>query len=504
MNANAVRPLKTRVIWTQLLTAGLVLLLGSLFYIANDLSLLQESLQSRTDGVAKILSSNLVSSIAFADGKDANQILSSLRTNSDVEAAFIEIPSNPRFATYGNLTIAEESVGQEPGFSLSKVLTQSQVHTKYLISQDDKSIGTLHLFLRMNWIAEQIPHYLGIVLCITVLGLGLAYIFAWQFQRLISEPVMGLLKVTSEISKRQDYGIRFAGQQHHESGIAEIDQLAKEFDEMLVQIQSRDQQIVESNSNLESKVEEKTRALVEAQASLVQKEKMSALGEMAAGIAHEINTPLTIILLKSTILSKKMKAKMPEDHVTHDDFDKISAMSTRISKIVNGLKSFSRDGQHDPFESAELKKIIDESVEFCIQKFKDHKIDFQIGPIPDLMIECRPTQISQVLLNMLNNAHDAIENLPQPWIRLDIQQNESADLEIWITDSGPGIPLEIRQKLMTMFFTTKASGKGTGMGLSISQRIVDSHQGTIAIDGECKNTRFVIRLPIRQSIAKAA
>jgi signal transduction histidine kinase len=112
-------------------------------------------------------------------------------------------------------------------------------------------------------------------------------------------------------------------------------------------------------------------------------------------------------------------------------------------------------------------------------------------------LECRPTQITQVLLNLLNNARDAAEESEERWVQLDV--TELADwIRISVTDSGKGIPVEIREKIMSPFFTTKAVGKGTGLGLSITKSIVDSHRGTLILDEESVQTRFVIELPKRQ------
>jgi signal transduction histidine kinase len=109
-------------------------------------------------------------------------------------------------------------------------------------------------------------------------------------------------------------------------------------------------------------------------------------------------------------------------------------------------------------------------------------------------VDCSATQITQVLINLVNNAHDAIKNLKEKWIEIAVNDSDHY-VEISITDSGPGIPAGIKEKIMQPFFTTKAVGQGTGLGLSLSKSIIDSHKGFLLIDDNCPHTKFTILLP---------
>ena len=232
---------------------------------------------------------------------------------------------------------------------------------------------------------------------------------------------------------------------------------------------------------------------------LLQASKMSSLGEMSSGIAHEINNPLSILLGKShqirKIASKAGTESAPLIKLTSD----LDSTIERIAKIVKGLRNFSRDGAGDPFEGKQVKELLEETLSFCSSRFKNHDIEILVPVIPDtLQLECRPTQISQVLLNLLNNAFDAVhERSGSKWIRIEIA-DRGADVEIAITDSGHGIPETVRAKILEPFFTTKEVGKGTGLGLSISLGIIKAHNGQFFLDQESKNTRFVIQLPKKQ------
>jgi phosphoglycerate-specific signal transduction histidine kinase len=241
---------------------------------------------------------------------------------------------------------------------------------------------------------------------------------------------------------------------------------------------------------------EMTQKMTELRLQNVQNSKMAALGEMAGSIAHEINNPLTVI---NSLLMKNMndvKNDSQEKEKLLINLEKSLNMSNRITKIVSGLRTFSRNAENDPFEETNIQKIIDETLYLCLEKLKNKKIKLIIENKTqmDEKISCRETQLSQVILNLLNNSYDAVENLQDPWIKLEVYF-EGEVLKIIITDSGKGISKEIVNKIMDPFYTTKPIGKGTGLGLSISKGIIEGHQGLFYYDEYSVNTKFVIELP---------
>jgi signal transduction histidine kinase len=233
-------------------------------------------------------------------------------------------------------------------------------------------------------------------------------------------------------------------------------------------------------------------------AQLASSAKLSSLGEMAGGIAHEINNPLAVIDGKIHLLKMQLETDSIDKEKLEKSLSSIEAMVQRIAKIIRGLRSFSRDGSNDPFDQTPVKTIIDETVPLCQSKFTQGNVELKINSIDELIkVNCRATEISQVVLNLLNNAFDAIienESISNKWVQLDVV-DEKNTIAIMVTDSGLGIPMDVQQKMLQPFFTTKGVGKGTGLGLSISMGIAKNHQGSLDIDNSCKNTRFVLRLP---------
>lgn len=236
----------------------------------------------------------------------------------------------------------------------------------------------------------------------------------------------------------------------------------------------------------------------EQQHVVVTSSKMSALGEMAGGVAHEINNPLATIKMIAGQLQEVLDDDPLDKPLVKSMASQIEETSNRIAKIVNGLRLFSRDGSKDRYQAVNVHQLIQETLSFCSERFKNNGITVTVDDFKeDVCFEGRSTEISQVLLNLLNNANDAIEGLGEKWIRISILE-QTDELEIQVTDSGRGIPAEVREKIFQPFFTTKEIGKGTGMGLSISSGIVQNHHGKLKVDLNYPNTRFLITLPKRQ------
>lgn len=231
------------------------------------------------------------------------------------------------------------------------------------------------------------------------------------------------------------------------------------------------------------------------QVKMIQTSKLSALGEMAGGIAHEINNPLAIILGKLEKLSFVYQNDRMNEILFSQEIEKIRMTAIRIGKIVQGLRAFSREGSSDPFESIEVTEIVSNTVALCSERFAISGVKLSVENELALNLTCRPTDISQILLNLLNNAFDAVQTSEDKWIKIQVVEQLSDQICISVVDSGPGIPKLIQDKIMQPFFTTKEVGKGTGLGLSISKGLAEAHGGQLVIDKDSRHTCFQIILP---------
>lgn len=240
---------------------------------------------------------------------------------------------------------------------------------------------------------------------------------------------------------------------------------------------------------------EQEKSLEDQKLKLVQASKLASLGEMASGIAHEINNPLSII----KILSSKIQRSISESHKIEDidttPLQKIDHTIDRIHHIIKGLKNLSRTKKGTESSSCYVRTVIDETIILYTSKFQTDGINFEIDVPENIKVTCDDVQLSQVFINLLNNSYDVVQLLERKWIKI-TTQTVGNKYYIHILDSGAGIPLQLREKVFEPFFTTKETGKGTGLGLSISQKIIKDHQGELFINTMFENTCFSIVLDI--------
>lgn len=257
--------------------------------------------------------------------------------------------------------------------------------------------------------------------------------------------------------------------------------------------------IIINSIDVTEKVLLQNQVVAEAETKL-HKERLVLLGEMAAGVAHEINNPMTVVLGQGQAILKKYKDRtatltIEEMNDCIQRIEKIVSMSHRISRIVQSLKLLSRDTDSDDFQLENLDKVITPALDLSTDKLKYHEVEFSINQFENIQVKCKAGELTQVIYNFINNSIEAIKDLKDKWIKINVAVTKDY-YEIRVTDSGPGIPPEIQAKLFFPFFTTKAVGEGTGIGLSISKKIVENHNGEIYIDNTSPNTCFVINIKI--------
>ena len=244
-----------------------------------------------------------------------------------------------------------------------------------------------------------------------------------------------------------------------------------------------------ANIDLEAQIQKRTSELILAK-------KMAALGEMAGGIAHELNTPLTTLTLSTERLRTELEPYCEKLAGAYNTVDKMETTTDRMAQIVRGLLAFARDGSKDKKTAQNLLKIVSETLALCSQKFDAHGVKLVLDDVKTpVVVECRPAEFSHALLNLLSNAFDACLGSPSPEVRVQVKTLDSRVL-VSVTDSGPGISNDVAEMMMQPFFTTKELGKGTGLGLSIAKGLIESHDGELFLDRTTSKTRFVINLPL--------
>jgi two-component system NtrC family sensor kinase len=315
------------------------------------------------------------------------------------------------------------------------------------------------------------------LLTVSIAGILLSGLVVWFLIRRITHPLEEL-RDNAEAVGRGDFTRRITRFSNDECGA-----VAVAFNDMTANLQV-------SRADLEKAVG----SLKTAQAQLIQSEKLSAVGQFVAGVAHELNNPLTSVIGFAELLQQKALAPEHQNYV-----DRIARSAARCHKIVNNLLSFSR--QHEPERKPILlNDLVDAVIEIIAYDLRSSNItlvkEYQSG-LPAILGDSH--QLQQVVLNILSNARQAMEAF-----RRDGQivlRTGCTDTHVWlrIKDNGPGMPREILTRIFDPFFTTKPQGKGTGLGLSLSYGIMQEHRGRIHAESEPGHgTEFILELPIAE------
>jgi two-component system, NtrC family, sensor kinase len=346
-----------------------------------------------------------------------------------------------------------------------------------------KTIGMLYVGTLEQPYRDSLRQNLYVFLGITLLGVALISWVAIAVAQRISAPIRAMADAAQRIAEG-DYTQKVEPSSNDEIGI-----LAENFNRMVAELVRSHQELKDWGENLERKVEKRTAQLKAVQDHLIQSEKLAGVGKLAAGIAHEINNPLTCVLTNSSLLLEEL----PLDDPHRAEVQSIVDESLRCRKIVKGLLDFAR--QTKPQKQAlNLNQVAEHVLALVRKQASFRNIAIVLNLDPDLpSVSADRDQIQQVILNIVLNAADAMSGGGE--LRLSSQRDpENRVVELSVSDTGPGISDEIREKLFEPFFTTKPTG--TGLGLAIAYGIVQRHKGDLKVDSTPKGTTLTVVLPL--------
>ncbi|RCK72880.1 MAG: sensor histidine kinase [Ignavibacteriae bacterium] len=342
-------------------------------------------------------------------------------------------------------------------------------------------VGTLKLPFD-DLLRNSLLTFLGIAL----IGIVMVIFVSYRLSKKISAPLRKLETIADELAYG-NYNLDFQC-----NGPREIEHLASSFKNMAQELQKEKLELEEWAMTLEKKVQERTDEIKNIHAQLFRSEKLASLGKLAAGVAHEINNPLTGILTNASLILEDLEPNDPK----REDVEIIVKETIRCREIVKRLLDFAKQTQPQ-------KKLINinsliENIILLVRNqasFRNIQIEKYLDTnIPEIMVD--PDQIQQVFINIIINAAEAMGKGGK--LLIETKRDKSGNnITIVFKDTGPGIPEHLREKIFDPFFTTKESG--TGLGLSISHGIIEQHGGTIDLDSKInEGTTFMINIPIKQ------
>jgi len=369
--------------------------------------------------------------------------------------------------------------------------------------EDQKVLGVLDIVYPLEQIDQTLHRNTA-----TIGGLSLGFIVLAAIlvgvlvQRVVFRPLADLEEGSARLADGDlDEPIPVRGRD-------ELGQLAESFNTMMQALRSSRVELEEWGHTLEQKVEAAMHDLHKAQAEAARGEKLASVGLLAAGIAHELNNPLTGVLTFSTLVRKQLPPDSPEA----EDLDLVIQETKRCAAIIRRLLDFAREKAPER-SFVDLNRLVEETSELIRQSLQGAGIELALDLDPGLPpVWVDDDLIKQVVMNILVNAQHAIGKDGRITVRTRLREDHvaaggdgapAAMAEIAVRDTGCGIPEENLQKIFDPFFTTKGVGKGTGLGLSVSHGTIEAHGGSIEIDSAVgEGSEFRVYLPLNGASAK--
>jgi signal transduction histidine kinase len=466
-----------------------MLLQGSIL-VYNDIKNLKTSVVEKLSVLASAIGSMSRAAILFEDARTGKRILSSLEDEKQIDLAVIYKIDGQIFVTYSrnkNLKI-----GPPPFDHEGQVITKRGIEIIKNIVLEDEVLGRIYIKANLNEMESKIENHLVLVVGIFFVILLISIPLSVLLQRFISEPILSLAKTAQKVSKLTDYSLRATYDGKDELGV-----LYSGFNEMLTQIQSRDQTLEQYRSNLEELVNERTRELEAAQKELVSKEKLAVMGTLSAMVSHEIRNPLGTI--RNTIFNiKQLVSKKNYD--LEPELDRIERNVVRCDHIIEELLDFTRL-QEKNFEPVNIDPWLSELID---EQSIPEGMTVTTNLKAQVVVHIDNESFRRAVINVIQNGMQAMtkaklgkksEESKQRDMRLTVESRvHQGRVELAIADNGEGIPQANLDKIYEPLYSTKSFG--VGLGLPIVKGIMEQHLGGIEIDSQVgTGTKVTLWLP---------
>jgi two-component system NtrC family sensor kinase len=461
-------------------------------------SSIQQTLQdvSNTEGLKRVMIFDHKARIFYSSNKEevGNFVdkgsISCVGCHLDTEKSFKLKPEPKKWDVYKNPEGFTALTLVEPIYNESACYTsECHVHSK-----EQKILGFVEADMSLALLDEaKLKQGLALTAYVFIFIVAISISTCIILYKVVTKPVSELAHGMAKVAMGDlEYHLPV-------NAVDEFGDLARTFNAMTNDLKKAKQELVDWGNTLEKKVQEKTKAIKNAQAQLIHSEKLASLGRMAAGVAHEINSPLTGIVTFGHLLQKKFQPGSQD----REDIDVIIDQANRCSNIIKGLLGFARSSAAEK-SAINIHDVINSSLNIVRNKVDFFNLqlitDFDES-LPGVTVDS--SQLQQVFLNMIMNAADAIEGKGSITIKTNPVTDEGKDfVEIEFRDTGTGISEDDLKNLFEPFFTTKPVGKGTGLGLAVSHGIIQEHGGKVFVKTKVgEGTSFFIRLPAHKETA---
>ncbi|WP_018693029.1 HAMP domain-containing sensor histidine kinase [Algicola sagamiensis] len=537
--ANTVSIKKT-LMWIVMTISAMSLLLSVIVSTYISIKKQKEQLVDKLETYADIIAFNATTSILFDDPETEEKRLTSFQAASMIEN--IHIYRIDEFTNELSFFASFNQGGVPPvpaKFSAVEKLGEATFHKNYLemvkvIEFEKNTVGYVYLRGSLKSLDDYITNTLLIDACVGLTALSLALMITLRQQRRLTQPLTEFINIVQQVSKDKDYSIRTP-----DIPIKEINILGKAFNNLLERIQQQTTQQEEAerefrqlNQNLESKVNQRTEALKEAnqelldtleqmhqyQNQLVENEKMASLGQMVAGVAHEVNTPIGLGITASTLLTdrtveiqefmenKKLSASQLAKYLG-DALENLSIIYrnlNRAAELISSFKQVAVDQVTEDAREIRIKHLVSEIILSLQPHLKKVKHEIVIDCEESLKINSQPGPINQILINLImNSIIHGFEAMDYGVITIAIScSNNTCNMKY--QDNGKGVPDSIKSRIFDPFVTTKRGVGGSGLGMHLVYNLVtQALGGSISLESEeGQGVIFDIHFPVSNSTVK--
>lgn len=462
----------------MLLTSSVVLFMTSTAYFIYEYISFKKSLIYQTTVLGQMVAANTTAALAFGNGPDAEEVLSTLKVNPNILSAVLYDADDSAFATYPeNLQVGiHKNVKPARGFSFAEGKLEGVIP----VILEGKQVGTLYLASNMDAFYARFRLYALIAFGVIAVSLIVSYLLSRTLQKNLSKPILSLAETAKIISNKKDYNIRATRFDNDEIGT-----LTSAFNNMLSEIEKQNAQIIALNQNLEAKVRDRTQELEIA---------YNELEAYSYTVSHDLNAPLRKIDMFIDQYQAKGNAVMDEDG--RRTFERIVANTRKMRQLIADLLAFSQLGKKELVKSdvnmkEMVQKILDE------QEHLDGKrtIQYKLCDIPNAIAD--ESTLNQVWANFISNALKYSKNNAVSNIEICFK-DAGASVIYYIKDNGVGFDMKHYDKLFSAFqrLHTQREFDGTGVGLAIVQRIITRHGGEVwAESAPDQGATFYFSLP---------
>ncbi len=528
--------LRRGLIIVVLLVTATALSIGFTINVVSQVSQYQSSMLKRVSSYAKIIAGNARESVALNDNSEETQRLSSLANSPFVQHVHIYRvdPNNGELSFFSSYN--KEGLAPIPAkFSKIEYLSEPRINEHYMevaepILLDDAVVGYVYLRGSNNEVRLFMWRAIAIAAAVFVVTLLLCWLTTLKLRHRVIQPLEYIVDIASQVARDKNYTLRIP-----ESRLDEFNDLGQSLNIMLERVQHQiarqqraEKEASQLNLELEQQVTQRTKALRESnqellatleqlhqyQGQLVESEKMASLGDMVAGIAHEVNTPIGLSVTASTLLQDKlavMQEKFQQKRISTNEFARflddcdenlsiIYRNLNRAAELVTSFKQVAVDQSSEIDRTIEIHSFMRD----VLTSVKPRRLDLEKFPIhvhcaEGLSVITKPGPLNQILINLIvNSMVHGFDGRDSGTIDISFELIDD-DLEITYRDDGNGVPFDIRKKIFDPFVTTKRGAGGSGLGLHLVYNLVTQVLGgNIHFFSEQQHgVEFIVRFPVR-------